>query len=317
MSDHPRGASPQKLLSERTCHGDFPTKITAAPDDPQAQLPPTPVQIKQVRQLLPVRHVHPKRARRPWPNGLQAVKPPVKPCPLPSAKQLPVKRPTTRLPQPPAVVDEANPYMNNPALLEDARNRLVSGIGVGAMTEQQAQQRTGYQGPDRVVPGLCHPVACRGDQRPRQPDRGVGVDLHRCAGGPGNTSTRCMALKAGKTNIAPPKAALAVDCLFAAARIGSPERMGPTSLLLSRTKGRCLRSLQVSSRQVGASGGIYTTSRKCGCPARRRASPVVLQQLPQLPLWAGRADERRRTPALSGQVRVLVVTSWRPRRPHP
>ena len=52
------------------------------------------------------------------------MRPPVNPYPLPSARATARKEAHDKAIQPPAAAEEANPYMNNPALLEDARNAL-------------------------------------------------------------------------------------------------------------------------------------------------------------------------------------------------
>ena len=96
---------------------------------PASQLPPSPEQVKQVRQLY-LSSAFTQQERddlAEWLSSGEATRQAVSSA-IGVAKARNEAHDQQHAPdeatQPPAVADEANPYMNNPALLEDARNAL-------------------------------------------------------------------------------------------------------------------------------------------------------------------------------------------------
>ena len=96
---------------------------------PASQLPPTPAQVKQVRQLYSsdafTQQERDDLAK--WLASGEATRQAISST-IGAAKARKEAHDEQYAPdeaaQPPAVADEANPYMNNPALLEEARNAL-------------------------------------------------------------------------------------------------------------------------------------------------------------------------------------------------
>ena len=96
---------------------------------PASQLPPTPEQVKQVRQLYSS-DAFTQQERddlAEWLASGEATRQSVSSA-IGQAEARKEAHDEQHAPdkatQPPAVADEANPYMNNPALLEKARNAL-------------------------------------------------------------------------------------------------------------------------------------------------------------------------------------------------
>ena len=96
---------------------------------PASQLPPTPEQVKQVRQLYSS-DAFTQQERddlAEWLASGEATRQGISSTIVVAKARKEAydkQHAPDKATQPPAVADEANPYMNNPALLEKARNAL-------------------------------------------------------------------------------------------------------------------------------------------------------------------------------------------------
>ena len=90
---------------------------------PASQLPPTPEQIKQVRQFYssPAFTQKERDDLTEWLSSGEATRQSISSTIVVAKAR---KEAHDKATQPPAAAEEANPYMNNPALLKEARNAL-------------------------------------------------------------------------------------------------------------------------------------------------------------------------------------------------